>query len=177
MLLLWAWNCKERCHSEPFRAEIKTLYLTILMLCLFILAASHNDLIPVLHICHFRTLSCWDASIWPCFISADLAATVCLQSLPCENDKLKWYMCGLTCTAQESPGWITLLCLWTEHILSPGGSWGAGLCGASGKILSPTHLSPQVAAPYISARGTGMSFVTANIFIACCSAGVVLSSS
>lgn len=23
--------------------------------CLFILAASHNDLIPVLHICHFRT--------------------------------------------------------------------------------------------------------------------------
>lgn len=98
-------------------------------------------------------------------ISWSSTATVCLQSLPCENDKLKWYMCGLTCATQDSLGWITRLCLCvcTEPIFSPGGSWGAGLGGASGKTLSPTHLSPWVVAPYISARGAWMSFVTPSI--------------
>lgn len=100
-------------------------------------------------------------------ISWSSSGTLCLQSLPCENDKLKWYMCGLTCTAQESLGWITLLCLCVciEHVVSLGVSWGAGLGGAPGTTLSPTHLPPWVAAPRISARGAWMSFVTPSILL------------
>lgn len=63
----------------------------------------------------------------PCFISADLAATVCFQSLPCENDKLKWYMCGLTCTAQESR--VNNSSLFVNWIYSP--SWGESRCRSS----------------------------------------------
>ena len=113
--------------------------------------------------------------LWPCFVSADLAQLRCvLQSLPCENDKLKWYMCGLTCAAQESLGWQTIVCVCVCVCVCVFGtyllSWGEfgvlhGLGRASGKTLLPTHLSPWVVAAYISARGAWMSFVTPSILL------------
>lgn len=84
-------------------------------------------------------------------ISWSGAATVCLQSTSCENAEFKWYMCGLTCTAQESLGWITLFVFVHWTIMSPeGGVPVSGLGWTYGTTLLPTHLSPWVVAPRIS---------------------------
>lgn len=142
--------------------------------CLFILAASHHDLI------RFAPLPLQDSKLLvrqrPAMfhISWSRTATECLQSLPCENDKLKRYMCGLTCTTQESHGWIThTVCVCVLNLSSLlGGGWCAGLSGASGKKLSPTHLPPWAVAPYISARGIECHFLLlASHYISLCRCG------
>lgn len=72
-------------------------------------------------------------------ISWSSTAMVFLQSLPCENDKLKWYMCGLTCTAQKSLGWITLysVCVYWTYLLSWGGVGALGSAGPLGRHYRP----------------------------------------
>ena len=40
------------------------------------------------------------------------------------------------------------VCARNEPIFYPGGTWGLGIVGSSGKTLSPTHLSPWIVAAY-----------------------------